>query len=410
MEEELHNVTESELKRIAPSGSTRILSGMASAVRAYGPEFIHTDLQLAHFLSQTAHESDGFKTLREYWGPTAAQKKYEGRKDLGNTQKGDGRRFAGHGVMQVTGRSNHRQFTLWARRRWPDAPDFEKDPEALAADPWAYVAAFWYWDTRKINALIKGDDQDITRVTKKINGGLNGITDRRTYLRRALEVMRIDDDKVEKPKAVEGMLQEGDVGPMVRALQEDLKKLGFYRGNVDDIYGPNTTIAVIWLQRERGLKQDGIAGPKVFESLRTDRSPAPISEERRSATVETLREKGSVVVKETDTAKTMAKVATVAAGGFGVKEAATGTPEPTSTATQLSETADRALEQASRARDWVDTITDVGTWAIAKLGSVGAWIISHPTILVLAVIGIGIWWRTNRAQDARVRMYQRGEG
>ena len=139
------------------------------------------------------HESGGFKFDREIWGPTAAQKRYEGRKDLGNTQKGDGSRFRGHGPMQVTGRANHRAFSKWAKAIDPAAPNFETAPEKINTDPWEGLSPIWYWDEgnpdkRSLNRL--ADAGDIENITRKINGGLNGYEDRLRYFDRlALAVL-----------------------------------------------------------------------------------------------------------------------------------------------------------------------------------------------------------------------------
>jgi putative chitinase len=82
--------------------------------------------KLAYILATSLHESDRFKTMHEYWGPTEAQKKYEGRDDLGNTEPGDGERFMGRGFVQVTGRRN---YTAWSKRL---GIDLVADPERAA--------------------------------------------------------------------------------------------------------------------------------------------------------------------------------------------------------------------------------------------------------------------------------------
>jgi putative chitinase len=147
---------------------------------------IATPVRAAAFLAQIAHESGRLVYTSELWGPTAAQVRYEGRADLGNTKPGDGSRFRGHGLIQTTGRKNHAstrdglrslQFGLTV------VPDFEASPEALALPRWAALSAGWYWWERKLNAL--ADSQQFDAITRKINGGTNGADDRRTLYRLA---------------------------------------------------------------------------------------------------------------------------------------------------------------------------------------------------------------------------------
>lgn len=145
---------------------------------------INKKLRMAHFLAQVMHESGGFRWLREIWGPTDWQDAYEGRKDLGNTQPGDGKRFMGRGLIQLTGRANYTAFSTAMGE--PDK--FLKQPELVEASPWAVIAAGWFWDTHDLNAL--ADDDGIRRITRRINGGLNGLEDRVRYLERAKVVLK----------------------------------------------------------------------------------------------------------------------------------------------------------------------------------------------------------------------------
>lgn len=141
---------------------------------------INTPLRLAHFLAQIGHESNSLRDVREVWGPTEAQRRYEGRADLGNTNPGDGTRFMGRGPIQTTGRANYRALTQRLRARGIDAPDFEVYPHRLELPEWGALAACDYWDMRGINAL--ADRDDIEAVTRAVNGGLNGLDDRKRRL------------------------------------------------------------------------------------------------------------------------------------------------------------------------------------------------------------------------------------
>lgn len=142
---------------------------------------ITTPLRIAHFLAQIAHETGGFRWLQEIWGPTPAQRKYEGRADLGNTHSGDGFRYRGRGCLQLTGRANY------ADCGYRLGIDLEHDPDRAAEPGVSLLIACDYWRSRNINAL--ADTDDITRVTKKVNGGTNGLEDRMKRLARAKEVL-----------------------------------------------------------------------------------------------------------------------------------------------------------------------------------------------------------------------------
>lgn len=129
---------------------------------------ITTALQKAHFLGQVAHESDNFRTAREYASGAA----YEGRKDLGNTEPGDGRRFPGRGLIQVTGRTNTLACSIarYGDSRLLFAPELLEEPDNAA---WC---AGWYWKSRNLNRW--ADEDNIREVTRRINGGYNGLADR----------------------------------------------------------------------------------------------------------------------------------------------------------------------------------------------------------------------------------------
>lgn len=150
---------------------------------------IDTPARICAFLAQIGHESGGLRFTAEVWGPSAAQKTYEGRASLGNTQPGDGERFKGHGLIQTTGRYNHARVRDRLRARFgADAvPDFEAQPELLELPEWAAMSAADYWDDRGLNAL--ADAGDFEGITRKINGGLNGLADRQARWTRVQAAM-----------------------------------------------------------------------------------------------------------------------------------------------------------------------------------------------------------------------------
>jgi len=137
---------------------------------------IDTPLRQAHFLAQVGHESGELRFREEI----ASGEQYNGRVDLGNTEPDDGPRFKGRGLIQLTGRANYRAYgtaigvDLLSDNQWTRvATDAD-----LAAD-----VACWFWQTRGLNPL--ADNDDVEAITRKINGGTNGIEDRRRQLARA---------------------------------------------------------------------------------------------------------------------------------------------------------------------------------------------------------------------------------
>jgi putative chitinase len=143
---------------------------------------INTPLRVAHFLAQAGHETEGFAFLTEIGGPAYCAK-YDGRADLGNVRPGDGYRYRGRGIFQITGRANYARYGKLV------GADLEASPE-LAADPTiAVMTAGAYWDGHNLNEL--ADANDTIGITKRINGGLNGLDNRRAYLIRLKKALGI---------------------------------------------------------------------------------------------------------------------------------------------------------------------------------------------------------------------------
>jgi len=158
------------------AGAIRIDSFFDAIVATMMRYEINTPLRIAHFLAQIGHESGYLRYTEELADGSA----YEGRADLGNTEPGDGKRFKGRGLIQLTGRANYRAYGQATGR------DFENrtDPALVATDPTLTVdVAGWFWDTRKLNAFADKDDAET--ITRRINGGLNGLDDRLAFLDRA---------------------------------------------------------------------------------------------------------------------------------------------------------------------------------------------------------------------------------
>lgn len=160
----------------------RLFADVLSAGMAF--YMIDSPIRQAMFLANVGHESGRLVYTTELWGPTPAQKGYEGRLDLGNTRPGDGSLFRGHGLIQTTGRANHAAARDRLRERFQDVPDFEAEPEKLAEPQWAALSACDYVDMRGLNTWADRGDFDgycdlINRGRKtQAEGDSNGWADR----------------------------------------------------------------------------------------------------------------------------------------------------------------------------------------------------------------------------------------
>ncbi len=142
---------------------------------------IRGPVRMAAFLAQLGHESGSLKYTAELWGPTEAQKTYEGRKSLGNIQIGDGYYFRGRGLIQVTGRANYTQMAEWL------GLDLLTTPELLEQPRWAALSAATWWARHGCNQL--ADAGDFVALTRKINGGTNGLEDRQRRWEKAKQAL-----------------------------------------------------------------------------------------------------------------------------------------------------------------------------------------------------------------------------
>ena len=159
-------VTLAQLLAIMPLARARaaaFLDPLNAAMLEFG---ITTPARQASFLSQVGHESGQLRYVREL----ASGQAYEGRADLGNTQRGDGVRFRGRGLLQVTGRANY------AACGKALGLDLLAQPELLEQAVNACRSAGWFWQTKGLNALADAGDQ--VKVTRRVNGGTNGLAER----------------------------------------------------------------------------------------------------------------------------------------------------------------------------------------------------------------------------------------
>ena len=137
---------------------------------------INTPAREAAFLAQLAHESGGL----HYWEEIASGSAYENRRDLGNTQIGDGRKYKGRGPIQLTGRANYRKAGAVL------GLNLEEHPEQVATHGIGCLVAAWFWSDKQLNVLADEATEDAyRRITRRINGGYTGWQDRLTYYKRA---------------------------------------------------------------------------------------------------------------------------------------------------------------------------------------------------------------------------------
>lgn len=214
------------LARITGAPENHIMDAIVAGLDAFPAAQLDVPHRLAHYVAQIGHESAGFRYDEEIWGPTAAQKRYEGRSGLGNTQPGDGYLFRGRTPMQITGRANAAAFRDWCRANVSHkCPDFEMHPERMLDNPWNGLGPIWFWHTHQLNT--PADHNDLRAITRIINGGYNGLSDRyRWYDRAALVLLGYAPD-----------------GHGIREFQQTAPMMGL-KLKVDGLSGPNTRAAL----------------------------------------------------------------------------------------------------------------------------------------------------------------------
>ena len=216
------------------------------------------------WLAQVGHESGSLRYMEEIASGAA----YEGRKDLGNTQPGDGRKYKGRGPIQLTGRANYAAAGKALNL------DLINNPQ-LAAEPRnAFRVSAWWWWQHGLNPI--ADRRDVTGATRRINGGYNGLTDRQS---RYHEATALGNAVLpgKSAKLPDRKLRSGDAGNDVKELQTYLLRGGYLpKGNltknippaIDGDFGPRTKKAVQNFQRKNKLAADGIVGPATIKALR----------------------------------------------------------------------------------------------------------------------------------------------
>jgi predicted chitinase len=184
-------LTIEQLQSIMPGASSKRNSEFLPFLQAAMTEFaIESPARSAAFVAQLAHESGQFRFMEEIWGPTAAQRRYEPPSslatDLGNTEAGDGKRFKGRGPIQITGRANYRRFGDLL------GLDLVADPNRAALPEVAFRIAGLFWSRKGLNELADQVTPEAFRaITKRINGGFNGLAERERFYEAAKAVLGV---------------------------------------------------------------------------------------------------------------------------------------------------------------------------------------------------------------------------
>jgi putative chitinase len=266
-------------------------NAMCEILPKYG---ITTPRRVAHFISQCAHESNNFNSLEEnlnyseksllavfgrYFGPAPKRNAAEYARNpekianyvyqdefrsskMGNTKAGDGWLFRGRGLKQLTGRENYTNFGKSVNMTAEQAAEY------VATEKGAIESAAWFWNNKKLNPI--ADTDDVTKMTKIINGGNIGLADRQARYSKAMHTLgspvtlKVVEDK-EEDHDVDvsdiGVIRKGSKGEGVKMMQAALGIAA------DGSFGPGTEKALKAWQTKNGLTADGVAGPKTLEKL-----------------------------------------------------------------------------------------------------------------------------------------------
>lgn len=272
--------------------------GWVQAMNTVFPKYeIDSPNRIAAFLAQCGHESGGWRVFSENLNYSAkaldavfgkyfkragrdaneyarqpekiANVVYANRMSNGDTESGDGWRYRGRGPIQLTGKANYEAFSREMSVDVVENPDLVSEDKEIAL-----MSAIWFWNTNRLNRY--ADNGDIKTMTKRINGGFNGLEDRIHHWEEALEMLGAGGERSEYVENADapaeeyidvediGILRTGARGEGVKILQE---ALGI---TADGIFGPGTENALKRWQANNNLVVDGIAGPNTLGVLLDD--------------------------------------------------------------------------------------------------------------------------------------------
>ena len=258
-------LTDDELRQLMPNCPAQKRADYLPFIQQAMQEFdISSYLRETAFLAQLAHESAELRYMEEIASGAA----YEGRADLGNTQPGGGKRYKGRGPIQLTGRANYSKYGQLL------GLDLVNNPTIAATREVGFRIAGQFWKLNGLNEL--ADQQQFKTITKRINGGYNGLDDRIKYYERAKTVMSADNTGTaaaagststgQTPAYPGAPLRQGSKGASIQSIQQRLSNLG-YSLSVDGNFGPGTANAVMAFQQKNNLGNDGIVGPGTWAAL-----------------------------------------------------------------------------------------------------------------------------------------------
>ncbi|WP_322997542.1 peptidoglycan-binding protein [Castellaniella sp.] len=397
------------VRRFAPKARAQYVAAFEAGDALFSKYGVTTPLRLAHFLAQVMHETGGLTVLRESGSysakrivevfgvgrhsarvtqaeaaklarkPSALFERVYGlgnpkkAKELGNTKAGDGWRYRGNGIMQTTGRYNHR--AMGQKAGLGDL--FEDDPGKVTAAEYALIPALVEWQAGGCNAL--ADANNILAISRVINLGNakskatpNGMADRRAWFNRLWPAIRDGDFSVSSAKPADPGMSRDEIKP----LQKRLRDLGYFEvGLVDGLIGKNTRSGIRNFQEEHSLPVTEAFDDATIKRLATaGHRQATTDSDRSSLTAKDLSKAGDTITKGAEAVKKTTVAAGASAAVIGI------------------------AEQVGQATDMLYPITGFFT-------NVPGWVWA-----ALAVgVAVALWQAATKVERTRLRAVQTGE-
>jgi putative chitinase len=393
-------LTTEMIRKIAPRARQDYIDALVGGKAVFEKYGINTPTRMAHFLAQVTHETGGLTIVRENMNYTAKRigqvwpSRPEAKKFANNPQglancvyngrmgnrKGsnDGWLFRGASFMQTTGRDNYERLEKETGLPFASKPETIEDPRN------ALVAACW--ELAKFCSYADKGEKGLRAVSNGINRGNPassqlpiGWTDRQLCYQKAVNAL----GACEGPR--DDILELGDDGEAVEALQARLMALGYVVGKVDGVFGPRVRAAVLAFQAENDLPTDGRAGPQTLAVLNSDQAQKMPIGDRANEGVAELKAAGSTTVAVTSMLKTGAKVATVTSAGFA-----------TADSTGLLDSVGSLMTDLKQLQGVTGEVVNVITWGASY------WYFGVPLVAYL------IWYYANKLEVRRVLEHQLG--